>query len=107
MQTPPTRAPRFSLHLPLRYRAVGQDGWHAGRTLNISRTGVLFRSEHLLGVDTPVEIALTLHPPGPGPEVLCHGRIVRSLAPSEADTRPGLAATIAQYCIVRGPGISR
>ena len=41
--TTPTRAPRFSLRLPIRYRTVGEPAWHDGTTENISRSGVLFR----------------------------------------------------------------
>src|SRR3974390_258670 len=39
---PPFRAQRFNLHLPLRYRRVGEQGWRNGTTENISRSGMLF-----------------------------------------------------------------
>ena len=36
------RAKRFDLHLPMKYRFVGESGWHTGTTENISRSGMLF-----------------------------------------------------------------
>ncbi len=36
------RATRFSVHMPVRYRAIGEGEWREGHTENISRTGVLF-----------------------------------------------------------------
>ena len=41
----PFRAQRFNLHLPLKYRLLGEDGWHRGTTENISRSGLLFQAE--------------------------------------------------------------
>jgi len=117
------RARRFTLHLPLRYRAVGETRWHEARTENISRSGVLFRPGDreaiaigeerpdslrafrlagLLDVDTPVEMSFVL-PGGPAPaEVVCRGRIVRVVPPHEPEARPAVAATISGYRFVRG-----
>ena len=39
----PFRATRFDLHLPLKYRLVGESGWREGTTENISRSGCFFR----------------------------------------------------------------
>src|SRR5580692_2608246 len=44
----PFRAQRFNLHLPLRYRKVGDQGWRQGTTSNISRSGLLFNAEEVL-----------------------------------------------------------
>ncbi len=41
----PFRATRFDLHLPLKYRLVGESGWREGTTENISRSGMLFQAE--------------------------------------------------------------
>ena len=38
-----SRAPRFQLHLPLKYRRLDEEKWHEGETRNISRSGLLFR----------------------------------------------------------------
>jgi signal transduction histidine kinase/CheY-like chemotaxis protein len=41
------RAPRFKLHIPIRYRPVGQQSWRKGTTENISRSGLLFHAEEV------------------------------------------------------------
>ncbi|MGA9075157.1 MAG: ATP-binding protein, partial [Candidatus Sulfotelmatobacter sp.] len=43
-----SRAPRFQLHLPLKYRLLDEEKWHDGETRNISRSGLLFQAEDLL-----------------------------------------------------------
>src|SRR6202167_3638404 len=45
---PPFRARRYNLHLPLRYRQVGEKSWRPGTTENISRSGLLFLPQESL-----------------------------------------------------------
>jgi hypothetical protein len=92
----PARARRFSLRLPVRYRPVGKTGWSEGTTENISRSGVLFRTAEILEVDTPIEMRVAL-PVGSLPEMVCTGRIVRTVSPSGYEGRPGVAAAITHY----------
>ena len=47
-KVPPFRARRFNLHLPLRYRPLGEENWRPGTTENISRSGLLFLAQELL-----------------------------------------------------------
>jgi hypothetical protein len=89
------RAQRFDLHQPLRYRSVGAARWRFGRIENISRSGVLFWSKKPLDLDTPLEMSFKLPLGKRPPEIVCRGRIVRSVAGS------GLAATIRTYRFVR------
>jgi hypothetical protein len=95
-----TRAQRFLLQLPMKYRPVGQTSWREGTTENISRSGVLFRAPDLLAPNTPVEMRVAL-PVGPTPEqfpqVLCTGRIVRTVGVSRNEPYPALAASIIGY----------
>src|SRR5438552_3058006 len=98
----PIRAPRFSLQLPIRYRTVGEAGWHDGITENISRSGVLFRAPDVLRVDTPIEMRLVLPVAGETehlPEILCQGHIVRTVFDIEKRQQPALAAAITRYRI--------
>src|ERR1019366_1401637 len=44
-KVPPFRARRFNLHLPLRYRPLGEKSWRPGTTENISRSGLLFQAQ--------------------------------------------------------------
>jgi hypothetical protein len=93
----PARAPRFALRLAMKYRPVGQASWREATTENISRSGVLFRAPELLELDTPIEMRVAL-PIGASPdlfsEVICSGRIVRSVSDAGPEMRPALAAAI-------------
>ena len=94
------RASRFPLHLSVRYRRVGDPQWHEGKTENISRSGVLFRAEDSVQVDTDIEIRLALPVAAPGsgrPEVSCRGRVVRTISPSNNEPWPGSAIAIDDY----------
>ena len=95
------RAPRFQLNLPIQYRCAGGSEWHQSTTLNISRSGVLFRApsatarENQLELEVPVEIRVLLSgsPAGMG-ELTGHGRIVRVETPDD-DT--AVAAEFSDY----------
>jgi hypothetical protein len=84
----------------MKYRPLGQAVWREGTTENISRSGVLFRAPDLLDLNTPIEMRVAL-PVGPSPErfpeVLCRGRIVRTMDVSADEPRPALAAEITDY----------
>ncbi len=97
MQKTPGRATRFDVPVPLRYRSVGTSPWSEGRIENISRSGVLFRADEPLPVDTPVEMTFAL-PVGPDArDVLCRGRVVRTVPATGLAGTAGVAATIAVY----------
>lgn len=69
------RAPRFPLHLTLRYRRTGTDSWQNGRTINISRTGILFYAEDHLSPDSLLEMEVSF----PSEVMMrCQGSLVRS-----------------------------
>lgn len=51
-----TRAARHDLHLPMRYRVEGQTQWRDGKTVNISKSGILFSSSDLLEAQARLEI---------------------------------------------------
>ena len=101
------RAERFPTRLPIHYRKRDQPDWYEAKTENISRTGVLFRGEHLLEIDTPVEIRVettwlpTLEPAGTA-DFIWRGSIVRTVLPAMKDTRPALAATISRCELAPG-----
>lgn len=56
----PVRAPRYSVAMPLKYRRVGEQEWHAGVVENISQSGVFFRGDRALSEAEVVEINFTL-----------------------------------------------
>jgi len=91
------RAQRYVTPMSMLYRAAGDPTWHEGRTENVSRSGVLFLAEHLMKPDTSIEMVLMLPIEIAGDTAgtaMCHGRIIRAVAPDSFDTRPALAAAI-------------
>jgi hypothetical protein len=94
------RAPRFPLHLSVRYRRSGDPEWRRGETENISRSGVLIRGEDPLEVNATVELLVAFDvrsAPADAGEVLCSGRVVRTVSPSDDHSRPGSAVAIEQF----------
>jgi PAS domain S-box-containing protein len=109
-QLPSTRAPRFQLHLPLKYRRLDEEKWHDGQTRNISRSGLLFQAEDLLPANVQLEINLVLPAEIAGlsaTEVVCRGEIVRTVQPVGAEMPPALAAKILQYHFQHGSHLPR
>jgi PAS domain S-box-containing protein len=105
----PFRATRFDLHLPMKYRLIGESGWREGTTENISRSGMLFQAEEPIAPNAQLEINLVLPAEIAGlaaAEVVCRGEVVRT-ARSEGDTvSPTLAAKILQYHFQHGSHLS-
>ncbi len=105
-EVPPTRAQRFQLHLPLRYRRLGEKDWHVGTTENISRSGLLFQGDDILQPSAQLEINLVLPTEIAGlsgTEVVCRGEVVRTVEPQGSTLSPALAARILQYHFQHGP----
>ncbi len=102
----PFRAQRFQLHLPLKYRQLGQNDWRKGTTENISRSGLLFHAEEALAPNALVEINLVLPPEIAGlsaAEVVCRGEVVRTADEnSPRGMGPAMAAKILQYHFQHG-----
>ena len=102
------RAPRYAVHLVLRYRQGAGLPWTHGRTEDVSSSGVLFvadAGDGSLDVSTPIEMNLVMPPEivgTAGARVVCYGRVVRAVPPRMPDVRPALAVTIAEYRLVRG-----
>jgi CheY-like chemotaxis protein len=104
-QYPPSRAQRFQLHLPLKYRRLGENVWHDGTTENISRSGMLFKAEEALQPSALLEINLVLPAEIAGlsaTEVVCRGEVVRTVEQNGDTLTPALAARILQYHFQHG-----
>jgi hypothetical protein len=98
------RAPRFPLEFPLQYRAGEDAPWLQGRGTNISRSGLLFRTEEQIPVRAAIEVSFLM--PAELPEdsratVICHGRVVRQ-SPGDLPGEVVVAATIETYRFQRG-----
>ena len=71
----PLRAKRFPLQVPLHYQKVGVPQWFEGRTLNISRTGILFQADEPLPKDATLDIRVDF----PANVTLsCQGSVIRT-----------------------------
>jgi hypothetical protein len=96
------RAQRFAIELPLRFREKGTTGWLEGASLNISASGILFRSGSAVVPNTAIDLALVLPVTSagePAAEIVCHGIVVRNA--NDAGDGPVLAATFQRYRIAR------
>jgi CheY-like chemotaxis protein len=109
-EPPLSRAPRFQLHLPLKYRRLDEDKWHDGETRDISRSGLLFRAEDALQPNIQLEINLVLPSEIAGlspTEVICRGEVVRTIESLGEEMSPALAAKILQYHFQHGSQLPR
>jgi PAS domain S-box-containing protein len=105
----PFRATRFDLHLPMKYRLIGESGWREGTTENISRSGMLFQAEEPIAPNAQLEINLVLPAEIAGlaaAEVVCRGEVVRTARSECSTVSPTLAAKILQYHFQHGSHLS-
>lgn len=98
------RAPRLALKAPIAFRRSNAARWEEGRTVNISRSGVLFALPVSAAVGGRIEFVINFSRgalQGPGvpllPDLHCHGRVIRLSAGSEGETV--VAARIRQQLI--------
>jgi len=109
-QLPLSRAQRFHLQLPLKYRRLDEEDWHDGETRNISRSGLLFQAEDVLQPNVILEINLVLPAEIAGlsqTEVVCRGEVVRTVQAAGEEMPPALAAKILQYRFQHGTDLPR
>ncbi len=99
-----TRAQRFELQIPVRYRTDSDQGWHSGTTRNISRSGMLFHGEDWAQPSTRIELTLLLPRQlgvARGAEVMCRGTVTRSERREIDEGGPLMAIRIAHYRLIR------
>lgn len=83
------RAQRFPIRTALRYRRRGETAWSEGTTVNISRTGVLFRTEEKMEPETVLEMQIVFPSgitAGATTHVICWGPVIRTEASLVAAT---------------------
>jgi hypothetical protein len=100
------RAPRLPLRAPVTIRSSPGAAWADGWTVNISRSGVLFRVPlgHVPEGDVEFVISLSRGAlQGPGvpllPDLHCRGRIIRSTTALDGETM--VAASIRRQSLRR------
>jgi PilZ domain len=105
---PAHRAPRYPIRITMLYRLPGNKQWRQGRTENISRSGVLFRTDHKMSLEAPIDMLLALPVEvagGRNARVICRGRVVRMEGAPGDDTERAVAATITNYRLAHSQGI--
>ena len=99
------RAQRFTVAMRLLWRPRGGTEWLEAKMVNSSRTGVLFRPNRPIEIDTQIELLLPMGHENVSSvnaaDVLCAGRIVRAAPMSPTDDLLALAATIDSYLFLR------
>lgn len=98
------RATRFPVILPLRYRTQGEIEWSYGMTIDISSSGVLFRADHVLDLQAPVEIEVIF--PGDidgSARVVSRGTVKRTVITADPAHEEFMAASFEDYDFVRVP----
>jgi len=99
-----TRAQRFELQIPIRYRAGDEADWHQGTTRNISRSGVLFQGEDWAEPRCHLELNLRL-PRENGvdraAELACRGTVTRSERGGSEEGGHLIAISISHYRLIR------
>lgn len=101
MQDFVARANRYRIAAPVRYRQLGQPGWHNGGTVDISRTGVLFHADAVFPAGTPIDVAIDL-PPGQGDgarKLVAQAVVVREVPAAALPLPSCLAARLVTYSI--------
>src|SRR5574340_1416598 len=94
------RAQRFPFEGLLSFRPIGQMEWKQGMMINVSSSGVLFRTPHFTDVKNIVQLVCVIPPQIPGKEgdVVCYrGEIVRAELPDGSDRLTHLAARLMEY----------
>jgi hypothetical protein len=97
---PGSRASRYTISIPVRYRPLGDIGWTQTKTINISLTGVLFETEADLHENVPIELSFDapVEIGGSGQaELTCLGQVVRTIMPPSSDAPPLAAAAITDF----------
>jgi|SRR5688572_14094524 len=97
------RPTRFELGLPVQFRPIGGSEWTHGTSRDISRSGLLFRSDTQVPLGTELEVIIAMPRELTGSRavhVICTGKVVRNLAAAETDTN-FLALEITDYNLVR------
>jgi hypothetical protein len=90
------------MNLPVRYRLPDEDGWSYGITINISSSGLLFRSHRAL--QPPAELDIEIVLPGDqqgSARVVSHGDVVRVDAAAQDAADHLTAATLDDSALLR------
>jgi hypothetical protein len=99
------RAKRFPIHVPVRYRIPHSPDWFVACTENVSRSGVLFRTDCVFEPMTTLDLRLELPPlnnnGGTHAEIVCKGEVVRVERDYPVGDSPAIAVAIYNYRLAK------
>lgn len=98
------RAKRFPMHLPVKYRRVGEKRWFTGTTGNVSCSGMLVHGRHVLSPESKVQLLLTMPFQLAGKAqlvALCNGEVVRKADHNVPPQNTSLGISIASCELLR------
>ena len=96
------QARRYPIRTSLLFREQGASEWREASTLNLSRTGVLFRAEGAIprqGAAMDFVVTLPLNGLTPSPQARCSGRVVRVRPEEFRGGGCAVAVTIDEYTL--------
>ena len=82
-----SRALRHELNIPMRYRLEGQEDWSSGQAINMSESGLLFISDHLLEIHDRVQVTFQNKDVPEMKSSTRVGRVVRRILSNWPETR--------------------
>lgn len=88
----------------MRYRVFGEKRWHVGTVENISATGVLFRGEHVVQVDSLIEVTVNMSrnvAEGHSSKIVSQGKVVRVTQDEAEPESATMAAALGRLRILR------
>lgn len=101
------RAQRFPIETRFRYHIGGEPTWMEGTTINISRSGILFRAQKEIAPRTMLQMRIVFPSQltGYGPvSIVCWGPVIRSESVGASGTDRMLAAAIIRYRFIQEDG---
>jgi len=100
-QQDPGRARRFPIRIPIRFRIPRSTDWFVACTENVSRSGVVFRTERAFepatALDMRMELPRTDHNDSVRAEIVCKGEVVRVEQSDPHGVPQTVAVAIRQY----------
>jgi hypothetical protein len=104
-QEVPGRARRFPIHVPIRYRLPRSGDWFEACTENVSRSGVLFRTDSVFEPMTTLDLRLELpavpNNGGTHAEIVCKGEVVRVERQYPVGDSSAIAVAIYNYRLAK------
>lgn len=93
-----SRLKRFDLPVPVKFRASGEQEWHAALARNVSASGALVIGENRMPVGAEVEVWLLMHTGRDRvADVVCPSVVVRCEKRDAAEERFGIAMKFQTY----------